>query len=80
MYYKLNNEIIIRLDGANLVIANASTDKIYILDGKSPSILRSFDSPSSSPRGLAFDGKNLISSDSSAQKIYLHEALVTHLV
>ena len=38
-----------------------------------PEILTSFDSPSTSPRGLTFDGTNLISCDYTADKIYVHK-------
>ena len=58
----------------NFFSADAYTaDRIYKHDGFSSTILDSFSSPGSTPRGLTWDGNNIYSSDSSLAKIYKHD-------
>jgi len=56
-------------------LISCGSNKIYIHDGISSTIISSFASPGSSTNGLAFDGTNLISCDDIADKIYIHDGI-----
>jgi hypothetical protein len=59
-------------DGTNLISCDTVSDRIYIHDGITSSILSSFPSPSGTILGLAFTGTNLISCDNGTDLIYIH--------
>jgi len=63
--------------GRNLISCNtyAVPQQIHKHSGITETILYSFNSPSTSPSGLAYDGTNLISCDVVAYTIYVHEGI-----
>lgn len=59
-------------DGVNL-ISSFTTNNIYIHDGVTGTVLRSFSSPGDTLSAIAFDGNNLLSADNGTKKIYVHD-------
>jgi hypothetical protein len=63
-------------DGTNVITFSEFTNKIYVLDGSTSSVLQSF-TVDSETRGLAFDGSNLISClfSESTTTINIHQGI-----
>lgn len=62
-------------DGTNLISCDSGTDKIYVHDKISATILNQFSAPAVSCSGVTFDGINLISCDGGTHKIYVHSGI-----
>jgi len=57
------------MPGKYMLLSDVGQDKIFKYQGFSEVCVDSFDSPSGTPSGLAYDGVNLISCDYTTEKI-----------